>query len=386
MSNERPTVRGMAGSWQRIAAMVFKEVRQMLRDSGTVGMMLAMPLLQLMIFGFAINSDPRHLPLAIEVNDVSVFSRSIDAALRNTTYFDVQRVVSAPGEGERLLQQGDVQFVVTIPADFSRDLVKGRRPQLLVTADATDPAATGPALSAIAQAVDSALAHDLIGPLAVRAQGPSPVEVVLHRSYNPEGITSHNTVPGLLAVVLSMTMVMLTSLSVTREVEQGTMENLLATPLRPVEVMVGKIVPYLIIGMVQMMVILAAAHFVFHVPFAGSVLLTVASTLLFMVTSLALGFMLSTIATSQLQAMQMSFFYMLPSILLSGFAFPYRGMPVWAQTLGEILPTTHYLRLVRGIMLKGWTYGDALPQMAVLAGMLVLLGTIAVRRYQDTVA
>ncbi|MCW1382793.1 ABC transporter permease [Novosphingobium sp. KCTC 2891] len=366
--------------------MIFKEIRQMTRDPGTVGMMLAMPLVQLMIFGFAINNDPRRLPMAIEVNDTSVFARSIDAALRNTTYFRVTRIVGAPGEGERLLKRGDVQFVVTIPVDFGRDLVRGERPQLLVTADATDPAATGNALSAIDQAVAGALSHDLIGPLAARAQGPSPVDLVIHRSYNPEGITSHNTVPGLLAVVLSMTMVMLTALSVTREVEQGTMENLLATPLRPFEVMVGKIVPYLFIGVVQMAVILLAAHFVFHVPFAGSIGLTLASTLLFMVTSLALGFTLSTIAGSQLQAMQMSFFYMLPSILLSGFAFPYRGMPRWAQWGAEVLPTTHFIRLVRGIMLKGWTLGDALPHLAVLVLMLVVLGTVAVRRYQDTVA
>lgn len=376
----------MTASLQRIAAMVFKELRQMLRDSGTVGMMLAMPMMQLILFGFAINNDPRHLPLAVEVNDVSVFSRSITAALTNTSYFDLTRVVSRPGEAERLIETGDVQFVVTIPADFSRDLVKGRRPQLLVTADATDPAATGNAISAIGQAVDSALAHDLYGPLAARAGGADAVDLVIHRQYNPEGITSHNTVPGLLAIVLSMTMVMLTALSVTREVEQGTMENLLATPLRPFEVMVGKIVPYLAIGIVQMTVILLAARLLFQVPFAGSLGLTLLSTLLFMIVSLALGFTLSTIAASQLQAMQMSFFYMLPSILLSGFAFPFRGMPVWAQWLAQALPTTHYLHLVRGILLKGWTFADALPSLAVLALMLAVLGTVAVRRYQDTVA
>ncbi|MCH7628494.1 MAG: ABC transporter permease [Proteobacteria bacterium] len=373
-------------SLQRILAMIFKEIRQMTRDPGTVGMMLAMPLVQLMIFGFAINNDPRGLPLAVELNDASPFARSVDAALRNTGYFKVTRVVSAPGQGERLLARGEVQFVVTVPVDFGRDLVRGRRPQLLLTADATDPAATGNALAAVEQAVAGAMVHDLIGPLAIRQQGPSPVEVVVHRSYNPEGITSHNTVPGLLAVVLSMTMVMLTALSVTREVEQGTMENLLATPLRPVEVMVGKIVPYLIIGVVQMAVILMAAHFVFRVPFMGSIALTLFATLLFMVTSLALGFTLSTVAKSQLQAMQMSFFYMLPSILLSGFAFPYRGMPQWAQIGAEVLPTTHFVRLVRGIMLKGWTLADAAGEMGVLALMLAVLGTVAVRRYQDTVA
>jgi len=373
-------------SLHRIAAMVFKELRQMLRDPGTIGMMLMIPIVQLTIFGFAINNDPRGLPLALEINDTSQFARSIDSALRNTTYFRVTHVVSAPGEGERLLKDGVVQFVVTVPVDFGRNLARGERPQLLVTADSTDPASTGNALSAIDQAVQGALSHDLIGPLSARAQEPSPVELVIHRSYNPEGITSHNTVPGLLAIVLSMTMVMLTALSVTREVEQGTMENLLATPLRPFEVMVGKIVPYLGIGLVQMCVILSAAQIVFQVPFEGAVWLTLASTLLFMVTSLALGFMLSTIATSQLQAMQMSFFYMLPSILLSGFAFPFRGMPVWAQWLAEILPTTHYIRLVRGIMLKGWDLGDALGQLGVLALMLAVLGTVAVRRYQDTVA
>lgn len=374
----------------RIAAMVFKEVRQMVRDPGTIGMMLMMPIVQLTIFGFAINNDPRRLPMALEIGDSSQFARSIDAALRNTTYFRVTHVVSEPGEGERLLKDGAVQFLVTVPADFGRDLVRGDRPQLLVTADATDPASTGNAIGAIQQAVDGALAQDLIGPLALRGQaigpGASPVDLVIHRSYNPEGITSHNTVPGLLAIVLSMTMVMLTALSVTREVEQGTMENLLATPLRPFEVMVGKIVPYLVIGVVQMAVILLAAQVVFDVPFEGSVTLTLGSTLLFMVTSLALGFMLSTIAASQLQAMQMSFFYMLPSILLSGFAFPFRGMPVWAQWLAELLPTTHYIRLVRGIMLKGWTPGDAAWELGVLAVMLGVLGTVAVRRYQDTVA
>lgn len=373
-------------AFARIAAMVFKEVRQMLRDPGTIGMMLMMPIVQLTIFGFAINNDPRQLPMALEINDTSQFARGIDAALRNTTYFRVTHVVSAPGEGERLLKDGKVQFLVTVPVDFGRDLVRGQRPQLLVTADATDPASTGNAIGAIQQAVEGALSHDLIGPLGLRAQGPAPVDLVIHRSYNPEGITSHNTVPGLLAIVLSMTMVMLTALSVTREVEQGTMENLLATPLRPFEVMVGKIVPYLVIGIVQMVVILIAAQVVFHVPFEGSVGLALFSTLLFMVTSLALGFMLSTVATSQLQAMQMSFFYMLPSILLSGFAFPFRGMPVWAQWLAEMLPTTHYIRLVRGVMLKGWTLADAAGQLGVLAVMLTVLGTVAVRRYQDTVA
>lgn len=371
---------------QRIRAMIFKEMRQVLRDRGTLAIMFLMPVIQLLIFGYAINNDPRHLPLAVEINDNSAFTRTIVSALRNTSYFDVEEVINSPGKGERMIADGSAQFVVTIPPDFSRDLVRGQRPQLLVTADATDPSATGNALSAIGEAVHTGLAHDLIGPLAGRAGRLPPVDVVLHRSYNPEGITSYNIVPGVLAIILSMSMVLVTSLAVTREVEQGTMENLLATPLRPFEVMVGKIVPYFIIGIVQMSVALFAAAILFHVPFAGSLALLVLATVLFMAVSLALGFAISTMAESQLQAMYISVFYMIPSILLSGFAFPFRGMPHWAQWISEVLPMTHFLRLVRGIMLKGWDLPMALWELAVLAVMLVVLTIAAVHRYQDTIA
>lgn len=372
--------------WQRIAAMVFKELRQMGRDPGTIALMLMIPIVQLVIFGYAINGDPRHLPMAVEGNDNSAFSRSVVTALRNTGYFDIREVVTAPGAGERLIAEGKVQFVLTMPPDFSRALVRGEHPQLLLSVDATDPSATGPATAVVGEAINQALAHDLIGPLALRKPGPPPVNLVVQRNYNPEGITSHNTVPGLLAIILSITMVMQTAMSVTRETEQGTMENLLATPLRPFEVMVGKIIPSMLIGTVQMTVVLLCAALIFHVPFVGSLPLTVAVTLLFAVVSLALGFTFSTIAQSQIQAMQMSFFYMLPSILISGFAFPFRGMPRWAQYFAELLPTTHYIRLVRGIMLKGWDVAVALPQIGVLAVMLLVLSFIAVRRYQDTIA
>lgn len=371
--------------WERIAAMVYKEVRQMLRDPGTIAMMVMIPIVQLAIFGFAINGDPRHLPLAIEGNDSSALTRSVIGALNRTTYFDTAGNVVNYGEGQRLLDEGEVQFVLTIPADFSRDLVRGQRPQLLLTVDATDPSSTGPAVAAVGEAVNQALARELVGPLARKTPGTPPVEVVVHRSFNPEGITSHNVVPGLLAIILSMTMVMQTAMSVTRESEQGTMENLLATPLRPIEVMIGKIVPNLLIGTIQVAVVLFAAATVFEVPFFGPVWLAIAATLLFVIVSLALGFTFSTIAQSQLQAMQMSFFYLLPSILLSGFAFPFRGMPGWAQVIAEFLPTTHFIRLIRGIMLKGWDLWLALPQLGVLVVMLLVLGTIAVRRYRDTV-
>jgi ABC-2 type transport system permease protein len=372
--------------WERIGAMVFKEVRQMARDPGTIAMMLIMPILQIVIFGFAINNDPRHLPLAVEANDNSAFSRSVVSALRETGYFTVTEIGGSFGEGEKLIDEGKVQFVLTVPTDFGRSLVRGERPQLLLTVDATDPASTGPAVAAVNEAVSQALARELTGPLAGLRQGPPPVSLVLHRSYNPEGITSHNTVPGLLAIILSMTMVALTAMSVAREVEQGTMENLLATPLRPIEVMIGKIIPYFALGLVQVVVVLACAALIFEVPFVGSAWLMLAVTLLFTLVCLALGFTMSTLVSSQVQAMQASMMYLMPSILLSGFAFPFRGMPVWAQWFAEILPPTHYIRLVRGIMLKGWDWRLAVPESAVLLGMLLVLGTIAVRRYRDTVA
>lgn len=372
--------------WERIGAMIFKEVRQMVRDPGTIAMMFFFPIVQLMIFGYAINADPRHLPLAVESNDNSAFSRSIVGALRETSYFDVIELPPGYGEGDRMVAEGEAQFLLIIPVDFSRALVRGERPQLLLAADATDPASTGPAVAAVNEAVNRALARDLAGPLAARASAPPPVDLVLHRRYNPEGVTSHNTVPSLLAIILSMTMVALTAMSVTREAEQGTMENLLATPLRPFEVMVGKIVPYFAIGLVQVVVILIVAALVFKVPFVGSLPLLLVVTLLFTLVSLALGFTMSTLVETQVQSMQMSMFYLMPSILLSGFAFPFRGMPLPAQWLAELLPPTHYIRLVRGIMLKGWDWRLALPETGVLLLMLVLLGTIAVRRYRDTVA
>jgi ABC-2 type transport system permease protein len=372
--------------WERIGAMIFKELRQMGRDPGMIGMMLGMPIIQMVIFGFAINTDPRNLPLVVEANDVSQFSRSIVGALRETRYFRVIEWEQREGGSERLVAEGKAQFVLTIPPDFSRALVRGERPQLLLTVDATDPASTGPAVAAVAEAVNSALRRELSGALAGRAQGPPPVDMVLHRSYNPEGLTSHSTVPGLLGVILTMTMVALTAMSVSREVEQGTMENLLATPLRPVEVMIGKIVPYFAMGIAQVIVVLLFAAFVFQVPFVGSVALLMVVTLLFTLVSLALGFTISTMVENQVQSMQLSMFYLLPSILLSGFAFPFRGMPQWAQIFAEFLPTTHYIRLVRGIMLKGWDWSMAAPETGVLLLMLLVLGTLAVRRYRDTVA
>lgn len=368
----------------RLMAMIRKETLQLRRDRLTFAMMFGMPIMQLLLFGYAINNDPKGLPAAILSADQSTITRSIVAALSNTGYFKFVANATSEREANQLLQSGEVQFVVTIPTDVTRRLVRREKTQIAVEADATDPATTGNALAAVEQAVTQALSHDLTGPLAGLAAKPGPVEVVVHRRYNPEGITRYNVVPGLLGVILTMTMVMMTSLAVTRERERGTMENLLAMPIRPVEVMIGKIAPYVLIGCVQVVVIISVAKLLFNVPIVGSLPILALATLLFITVNLAVGFTFSTIAENQLQAMQMSFFFLLPSILLSGFAFPFRGMPLWAQYIGEALPNTHFLRIVRGVMLKGASTGEIATELAALVVLILAVSAVALSRYKVT--
>jgi ABC-2 type transport system permease protein len=371
-------------SWTRFMAVLAKEFVQMRRDRVTFAMMVGVPIMQLVLFGFAINSDPKNLPTAVLDADPSVFSRSFVRAMENSGYFRVTKVVGSDAEGGRLLETGQVQFLVTVPQDFSRKLQRGERPVLLVEGDASDPAATSNALTALLNLNQTALDHDLRGALANLKSGPPPFELRVQRRYNPEGITQYNIVPGLIGVVLTMTMVIMTSLSVTRERERGTMENLLATPVRPIEVMAGKILPFIIVGYIQVTLILAAAKFLFGVPMVGSLTLLSLASVLFIAANLAVGFTFSTVAGNQLQAMQMAMFFFLPSILLSGFMFPFRGMPEWAQWLGEILPLTHFLRIVRGILLKGNEAAEILPEMWPIAAFLVAAAAIALARYRTT--
>ena len=371
-------------SWDRFLAVLVKEFVQMRRDRLTFAMMVGVPVMQLVLFGFAINMDPKGLPTAVVSAETSAFSRSIVRAMENSGYFRVIAQPAAVEEGERMLARGEVQFLLQVPADFSRRLQRGERPAILVEADATDPAATGNAVSALQGLNLTALDHDLAGPLAPLRASPAPFEVRVHRRYNPEGITQYNIVPGLMGVVLTMTMVMMTSIAMTRERERGTMENLLATPVRPFEVMLGKIVPYILIGYVQVVVILVAARQLFEVPMVGSLALLSAVLVLFIAANLAIGFTFSTLARSQMQAMQMTFFFFLPSMLLSGFMFPFRGMPGWAQAIGELLPLTHFLRVVRGILLKGSGWADIAPNVWPLAAVLVVVAAIALRRYRET--
>ena len=371
-------------SANRVLAVMAKEFKQLTRDRLTYAMMLAIPVIQLLLFGYAINAQPRHLPTAVLVQEDSVFARSVVGALQNSAYFDLVAQARSTEDLDRMLRQGEVTFAVTIPGDFTRRVARGDEAQILIEADATDPAATGGAVAAAAALPAQALAHDLKGALGARAQARPPFEVVVHNRYNPEAITSYNIVPGLLGVILSMTLVMMTALSVTREAERGTMESLLATPLEPLEVMIGKLAPYVLVGMIQTLVILVLARFVFGVPMQGAPPTLEIGISLFIVGSLALGFLISTVARSQLQAMQMSVFYILPSILLSGFMFPFRGMPEWAQAIGQVIPVTHFLRVVRGVLLKGQGFGDLWPELAALLAFVCVVTALAIARYRRT--
>ena len=370
-------------SFSRLYAILVKEFIQMRRDRMTFAIMVGVPVLQLLLFGFAINTDPRHLPAAIHIADDSRYARSLAAALKNSEYFDIVAVARSPEEGDRLLDQGDVTFVITIPVNFARDMIRGLNPEVLIEADATDPVAASNALAAMSGLATSALKDDLKGPLAIRANTP-PFTAVIQRRYNPEGITQYNIVPGLIAVILTMTMVMVTAMAMTRERERGTFENLLAMPAHPFEVMLGKIIPYVVVGYIQATLILLGARFIFHVPMFGSLALLVGATGLFIAANLALGFTFSTIAKNQLQAMQMTVFFLLPSILLSGFMFPFRGMPGWAQWIGEALPNTHFLRIVRGILLKGNGWAEIWPNIWPLLIFLFVVGSVALLRYRRT--
>jgi ABC-2 type transport system permease protein len=378
----RPPVRRF--NLRRWWAVVAKEFIQMRRDRLTFGMMIGIPLLQLILFGYAINSDPKRLPTAILAADHSTFSRTLIHALINSEYFQIVAEATNEEDARRLLRHGDVMFVVHIPVDFERQVLRGEHPAVLLEADATDPAATSNAMGALRQLIHQVFDRDLKGPLHALRGRQGPVELRIHPHYNPEGITQYNIVPGLLGVVLTMTMVIITAVAITRERERGTMENLLSTPARPGEVMVGKIVPYIIVGYVQTGAILIAARYLFDVPMEGSFVLLLGVMFVFIVANLAMGITFSTIARNQLQAMQMSFFFFLPSLLLSGFMFPFRGMPVWAQAIGSALPLTHFLRIVRGILLKGNAFVDIVPHLWPLILFLTVALSVGIKRYRQT--
>jgi ABC-2 type transport system permease protein len=371
-----------AESASRTAAMFIKEFVQLRRDRLSFAMIVFIPLMQLLLFGYAINTTPRHLPTAVLLYEESDLARSVLAALSNTSYFSVTRIARSEAEMDHWLRSGDALFGVEIPAGFERGVRRGDRPALLVAADASDPVAAGTALSALEGVVQTALARDRGLPETL--QSVPAFEIRQHRRYNPAAVTSLNIVPGLLGTILTMTMLIFTALSVTRESERGTMESLLSMPINPLEVMLGKIIPYIFIGFLQAALILLFAVFLFNVPVTGSMLLLAVLSALFIATNLSIGYTFSTVAQNQLQAVQMSFMFFLPNILLSGFMFPFAGMPGWAQLLGELLPLTHYLRIVRGIMLKGASLYDLHIEALALIGLMLLAMAIALRRFRRT--
>jgi ABC-2 type transport system permease protein len=375
---------GALFSFSRWLGIVGKEFIQLKRDRLTFGMIVGIPVVQLVLFGFAINSDPKRLPTALLVADRSEFSRSILAALQNSSYFDFIGEARDEDDADRMIAVGKAQFVVSIPADFSRRLVRGERPAILIEADATDPTATGNALSAVNQLAQTVLRHDLTGSLAPLAGTPGAFSVIVHPRYNPEAVTQYNIVPGLMGVILTMTMVMMTGLAITRERERGTMENLLATPATVLEVMTGKIVPYILIGLLQVTIVLILARLLFSVPIQGSVTVLYLSVLLFIAANLMLGLTISSVSRNQLQAMQMTFFFFLPSMLLSGFMFPFRGMPGWAQLIGEALPLTHFLRIVRGVLLKANGWAEIWPETWPIALFGLVMMAIGLRTFRST--
>ncbi|HTQ72800.1 MAG TPA: ABC transporter permease [Burkholderiales bacterium] len=364
--------------------IVLKEFLQLKRDRITFAMVVGMPIIMLIVFGYAINTDPRHLHTAVLRGDQSEFTRSYLAAMRTSGYFEFVRELDNEEDARAALARGDVQFVVNIPIDFTRRLLRGERPAMLIEADATDPAAAGAAIASVRELALSVSKKDLQGALAPLAAGQPPFDVRVHKLYNPEGLTQHNIVPGLMGVILTMTMVMMTGLAMTRERERGTMENLLATPAQPLEVMTGKIVPYIFIGLIQSSIILLAAVYLFRVPFVGSVLVLYTVALLFIAAQLTIGITISSLAQNQLQAMQLTFFYFLPTMLLSGFMFPFQGMPGWAQAVGGVLPATYFMRLVRGILLKGNDWADLWTNIWPIMVFTVVVMSIALIFYRRT--
>ncbi|MFI5011710.1 MAG: ABC transporter permease [Hyphomicrobiales bacterium] len=368
-------------SFRRFLAVLRKEWIQIRRDPMTLRLIIALPLMQLFLFGYAINSDPKHLPTGLVSAEHSKYERSLVAALQNTGYYDI-RPLASEAAGEKALAEGDVIFVLNIPPQFERSVDRGEKPTVLMDADATDPSAIGNATAALA-AITTALDRDL--PEALRGGPASPPFLFeLHARYNPEQLTVLNIVPGLICVVLIFSTLIITTLSITRERERGTMENLLAMPVRPVEVMIAKILPYIGVGYLQVVLIMTISAIVFHLPVRGSIPLLVFALGLFIASNLALGFTFSTVASNQMQAMQMAQFALLPSIMLSGFMFPFKGLPVWAQYIGELLPITHALRITRGMLLKGNGIADILPQLWPIAAFTLVVAAVAVWSYRET--
>ncbi len=374
----------MKFSWQRLIAIIKKEFIQLKRDRGTLGMIIMLPIIQLLLFGYAINTDPKNLPTAIISEDNTFLTRSIVAGLQNSEYFRVTHHISSDKQGNKLLKQGKVFFVISIPDNFTQNVIRGAKPEILLQADATDPTAISNAVSSLNGITNKIIQENMKGNLSYLKNQPSPFSIIVHKLYNPEGFTKYNIVPGLIGLVLIFSGVMMTALAITRERERGTMENLLSMPIKPIEIMMGKIIPFVFIGLFQVGIVLLIAYFLFSIPIFGSVLLLFSCSLLFIICNLAIGFLISTIAKNQTQALQMSVFVILPSVVMTGFMFPFQAMPIWAQAIAKCIPLTYFLKIARGIILKGADFIDIFPNLWPLGVIVAFLTIITLHIYKNT--
>lgn len=374
----------MKFSCQRLKSIIKKEFIQLKRDKATLGMIIMLPVIQLLLFGYAINTDPKNLPTALISEDNSFLTRSIVSGLQNSKYFKITHYISSDKQGNKLLRQGKVLFVISVPDNFTQNALRGHKPEILLQADATDSMAIAGAVSALNGITQKVIQENLKGNLSYLKNKPPAFSIIVHKAYNPEGFTRYNIVPGLIGIVLIFTGVMMTALAITRERERGTMENLLSMPVKPIEVMIGKIMPFVFIGLFQVGMVLLIARFLFSIPVLGNIWLLFTCSLLFIMCNLAIGFLISTVAKNQTQALQMSVFVLLPSIIMTGFMFPFQGMPIWAQAIGQCIPLTYFARIVRGIMLKGAGFSDILPNLLPLGLIVVILIAITMKAYKST--
>jgi ABC-2 type transport system permease protein len=368
----------LAASLRRLRAVAMKEVRQLSRDRVTFGMIVGVPLLQITLFGYAINYDVRKLATVVQDQAMSSMSRELVAQLEATQVVQVTHRTGSSAEVDRLMREGRTSLAVIIPADFERRLQSDTRPVVQILVDGSQPSLAGVA-GGIAQL--PLLTRHGSGPYS-GGKRMAPRRIEIRTLYNPEKRTAVQIVPALIGVILSMTMVLFTSGAIVRERERGNLELLIATPLGRLELMVGKLLPYVGIGLIQVTIILIAGKLLFDVPTVGHFLDLYAAALLFIAASLGLGLFVSTLAQTQFQAFQLAFVTMLPSILLSGFMFPFEGMPVAAQWIAQVLPLTHFNVIVRGIMLRGADLPDVWPQVAKLGVFLVVMLGIAVARFK----
>lgn len=372
----------------RIKGLIRKEFILIIRDRGTIAMLVILPIMLLIVFGFAINLDPKNLPTAIISYDHSPLTRNFISGLQTSGYFNIVNTTTDVNLVREKLNSGKISFAMTIPANFTKKYIRGENPQLLVEIDGSDPGSSASALGNVLPILN--LAIQQFNERGLAPPMPSTFErtvnLTIHRMYNESNRSAFNIVPGLIGVLLTITMVMLTSTAITSEFESGTMEMLLSTPLLPTEIILGKVIPYIVLGYLQLTSVLIFGKLLIHIPIQGSLFLLYVAAAPFIIANLMVGMIFSAIATTPMQAMQLSTFYQLPSMFLSGYVFSFYGMPLWAQWIGTCLPMTYFMRITRGIMLKGSDMVQIVPNILpiiVIALLLIILTRMVFRKTLD---